>query len=98
MTTPRTDSATAIRQKFRDDAFGSGRLGEYWIPVGLAQRLAEIVTAEQIIHWDSDAQNENGTFRGSFVLLTAELCISAAMVQDASERFKEDLRSAIVTV
>jgi hypothetical protein len=99
MTTPMmSDTTTNLRQKFRDDAHGSRFRGEYWVPVGFAARLAEIVTPEEIIYWDSDAENDNGTFRGRFVIITATLCVSAELTQDASERFKDDLRSAVVTV
>jgi hypothetical protein len=99
MTTPMmSDTTTSLRQKFRDDAHGNRFRGEYWVPVGFAARLAEIVTAEEILYWDSDAENENGTFRGRFVVITASLCVSAELTQDASERFKDDLRSATVTV
>jgi hypothetical protein len=99
MTTPMmSDNTTNLRQKFRDDAHGSRFRGEYWVPVGLAARLAEIVTPEDVVYWDSDAENDNGTFRGRFVIITATLCVSAELTQDASERFKDDLRSATVTV
>jgi hypothetical protein len=98
MTMPISDNATKLRKKFRDDSYGDGSQGEYWVPVGLAARLADIVTAEEILYWDSDAENDNGTVRGSFPILTRTLLISASLVQDASERFKDDLKSATVVI
>ncbi|MCW2522968.1 MAG: hypothetical protein JWO63_1303 [Frankiales bacterium] len=98
MTTPMNETTMNLRKKFRDDALGDGGVSEYWVPVGFAARLAEVIAPEEIVYWDSDAQNDNGTFRGSFVVITPDLCVSAALVQDAANRFKDDLQSSIVTV